>query len=337
MALAGCGGGGSSGSGGGGGGSAPTFNYPRDGELRMNHLQAKGTHNSYHDPTADAKTVPALDYTHPPLGVQLASEGVRQFELDTHFNAATGELEVYHLFSIDEGTTCRRFVDCLKAVKAWSDKNPAHHPIFIQIEPKENPTATAEAEAYFSLLESEVLQVFPRERVIAPDEIKGSAASVRDAIAASGWPTLGKARGRIAFFIDNHDTFRDFYTHGGKDVDGRLMFVDADPTDAWAGIILANDPKADADRIKAALAAGLIVRTRADGDNVEPFAGDTSVRDAALASGAQLVSTDYPVPVTGVNYVVDIPGGTPSRCSPITAPADCASTDIEDPKFIEAP
>jgi hypothetical protein len=82
------------------------------------------------------------------------------------------------------------------------------------------------------------------------------------------------------------------------------------------------------------------VRTRADGDNVEPFAGDTSKRDAALASGAQFVSTDYPVivpgvPMTGTPYVVDIPGGTPARCNPVTAPAACASTDIEDPKFMK--
>ena len=82
------------------------------------------------------------------------------------------------------------------------------------------------------------------------------------------------------------------------------------------------------------------MRTRADADNVEPFAGDTSVRDAAFASGAQFVSTDYPeavtgVPMTGPPYVVEIPGGTPSRCNPVTAPAECASTDIEDPAFIK--
>src|SRR5262249_34924044 len=151
----------------------------------------------------------------------------------------------------------------------------------------------------------EVLDVFPRKRVIAPDDVRGGAATLRDAIAQNGWPTLGGARGKIAFFIDNHDTFRSFYTHGGKDIDGRLMFIDADPTDGWAGILPANDPKADADRIKASLAAGLMVRTRADSDNVEPFAGDTSARDAALASGAHFVSTDYPAPVDGVNYVVE--------------------------------
>jgi hypothetical protein len=340
--LAGCGGGGTSGTGGHGGtgGSAPAFDYPRDGTLRMNHLQALGTHNSYHQPTPDAESVPALDYTHKPLGEQLANQGVRQIELDTHWNANKGVMEVYHLYLVDEGTTCRLFTDCLTAVKTWSDAHPAHEPIFIQIEPKDSPTDAASAETYFGNLEGEVLKVFPRERVITPDDVKGSAANVRDALATSGWPTLGAARGKVAFFIDNHDQFRGFYTHGGKDIDGRLMFIDADPTDPWAGIILANDPMADADRITAALKGNLMVRTRADSDNVQPLAGDTSMRDAALASGAHFVSTDYPeavpgVPMSGPPYVVQIPGGTPSRCNPVTAPKDCASTDIEDPKFIQ--
>jgi hypothetical protein len=338
-AALGCGGGGSSGAG-GGGGAAPTFHYPRDSALRMNHLQTKGTHNSYHSPTADVAMVMEIDYTDKPLGVQLASQGVRQIELDTHLGPDSAYLEVYHLYLIDEGTTCRKFVDCLKAVKTWSDANPAHEPLFIEIEPKDTPVTTADAEAYFALLEGEAVDVFTRARIIGPEDVRGSAANVRDALAANGWPTLGSARGKVVFHIDNHDMFRDFYTHGGKDLDGRLMFIDADPTDPWAGIILANDPKADAQRLADALKGQLMVRTRADADNVEPFAGDTSVRDAAFASGAHFISTDYPVavtgvPMTGTPYVVDIPEGKPSRCNPVTAPMECASTDIEDPAFIK--
>lgn len=96
-----------------------------------------------------------------------------------------------------------------------------------------------------------------------------------------------------------------------------------------------NDPKSGQTQIAEALAAGFIVRTRADGDNEEPFAGDTSRREAALESGAQIVSTDYPVPVQGVDYVVEIPAGTPSRCNPVTAPGGCTSHDIENPAFVE--
>jgi hypothetical protein len=316
--------------------AGPTFHYAHDGELRLNHLQVKGTHNSYHIAAKDA--IPPLAYTHAPLDVQFREQGVRQIELDTHYNYLKNIYEVYHLGLIDEGTTCRVFVDCLKVVKGWSDENPAHQPIFIQIEPKDAPTQD-EAEGLFQQLEGDVLSVFPRSRVIAPDDVRGSAASVREGLAAKGWPTLGEVRGKVLFFVDNSGSFRDYYTHGNKNVDGRLMFIDGDLDSPWAGVILANTPDTDAAKIAAALKANLIVRTRADGDNVEPFAGDTTHRDEAIASGAQLVSTDYPVavngvPMTGAPYVVEIPGGTPARCNPVTAPRDCTSQDLEDPKFI---
>lgn len=332
-----------SGAGGSGsGGALPTFDYPMDDVLRMNQLQLKGTHNSYHVPKDDAKMVAALNYTHVPLEQQFASQGVRQIELDVHRNVAKGVFEVYHLYLVDEGTSCRLFTECLGAVKKWSDAHLAHHPIFIQIEPKDSPTNAADAEEYFELLENEVLSVFPRNRVIAPDDVRNGAATLRDGIAKDGWPTLRNARSRVVFFIDNSTALRGFYTHGGKDLDGRLMFVDSNPTDPFAGILLANDPVGDAQRIADSLKAGLMIRTRADGDNIEPFAGDTSKRDAAIASGAQFVSTDYPVavpgvPMTGAPYVVEIPGGTPSRCNPVNAPMECTSLDIEDPKFFDAP
>lgn len=39
-----------------------------------------------------------------------------------------------------------------------------------------------------------------------------------------------------------------------------------------------------------------MVRTRADYDTVQSRQNDTTQRDAAFASGAQFISTDYPEP-----------------------------------------
>lgn len=313
----------------------PTFDYPLDDVLRMNHIQMKGTHNSYHiQPDIDIKE---WRYTHAPLDVQLASQGVRKVELDTHYNEELGVFEVYHIGVLDEQTTCRRFSDCLASMKAWSDAFPAHHPIFVQIEPKD-AFDEATAEAYFKRFEAEVLAVWPRDRIVTPDLVKGSHASIREALSAEGWPTLGEVRARVLFFMNEGGPFRDFYTRGGSDLDGRLMFVETDvgnpkPYDA---IAILNDPVGDAAPIAEALAASLIVRTRADGDNEEPLVEDTSNRDAAISSGAQVVSTDYPAEVPGVDYVVEIPGGAPSRCSPTTAPSECTAEAIEDPAYFNA-
>jgi len=129
--------------------------------------------------------------------------------------------------------------------------------------------------------------------------------------------------------LDNRgDAFGDAYTHGSADLTARVAFAPAAPIDPWAAIVVLDDPVPDHDAIVAALAAHLLVRTRADTDGVQARA---TRLEAALASGAQIVSTGFPAPVTGLDYSVAIPGGTPSRCNPVTAPAGCAPTDIEDP------
>src|SRR5215212_8040257 len=62
----------------------PTYDYPLDDVLRLNHIQMKGTHNSYH--IAPEGAIDDWRYTHAPLDIQLAAQGVRKVELDTHYN-----------------------------------------------------------------------------------------------------------------------------------------------------------------------------------------------------------------------------------------------------------
>lgn len=53
--------------------------------------------------------------------------------------------------------------------------------------------------------------------------------------------------------------------------------------------------------------------------------GDTRCPDT------QLISTDFPHGDRIENgYAIAIPGGTPSRCNPVTAPDRCEATGIED-------
>ena len=52
--------------------------------------------------------------------------------------------------------------------------------------------------------------------------------------------------------------------------------------------------------------------------------------DAALASGAQFVSTDYPVPGRAfTDYVAQIPDGQPARCNPINTGPRCRDDRLE--------
>lgn len=99
------------------------------------------------------------------------------------------------------------------------------------------------------------------------------------------------------------------------------MFVKVDPGHPEAAIVVSNDPTADktADWIK----KGYLVRTRADNQVKKAAANDTTHREAAFASGTHIITTDFPTPTPHpkTGYVVSLPGGTPWRENPVTAPS----------------
>jgi hypothetical protein len=298
--------------------------------IRFDHIQALGTHNSYH--IAPAVPIQAWDYTHRPLDEQLGL-GVRQFELDVVIEATGDEFAVFHVEGLDEETTCATLTACVETMSAWSEAHPHHHPVLVLIEPKDAVPAE-EADAWLVALETVIDGAWPRARLVVPDMIARDHGSLRAGLEAEGWPTIEELRGRALFVLHEGGALRDAYT--AASLEGRLLFPDAmgDVTADWSAVHTINDPVGDADAIAAAVQAGQLVRTRADADNVEPAADDTTRRDAALASGAHFVSTDFPEPAPS-GYVVAIPDGTPSRCNPLHSAAGCTSTAIEDPELLE--
>jgi hypothetical protein len=310
-----------------------------DGSIRLNQMQALGTHNSYHTyPQPPIDGIGPLQYFEDPLDVQLQSQGVRQFELDVHVNIEpAGTFSVLHIQGVDEGTTCRAFIDCLRTVKAWSDAHPGHVPIGIQLELKNadialpnlpyRPWVTSDLDT----LDATIRSVFTGQRLFTPDDLRGARATLPEAIAQNGWPAIDATRGKVMFVMDNGGTFRDWYRTGHPALEGRVIFTNADPGDADAAFIKRNDPEGSFGDIQSLIAQGYITRTRADADTAEARVNDTGPRDAALASGSTWVSSDFVVPgrAFGTPYVVQIPGGTPARCNPVNTPTWCTSAMIE--------
>ena len=340
--------------------------------VTLNELQVLGTHNSYHvKPTepmwsnllsVSPEAFLPWEYTHLPLGTQFDTQGIRQIELDVFADPDGGlyrirrglvliggdpligppELDlpgfkVLHIQDLDFETTCLSLIDCLTAVKTWSDAHPAHLPLMILIEAKDDPYGNVLARpplftpAIFDDLDAEIRSVFPPEQLITPDDVRGALPTLEEAVLTRGWPTLGWSRGKVLFTLDNGNPKRAAYLQDHPNLTGRILFTDSDPGEPEAAFVKANDPLADPTRIPDLVAAGYIVRTRADADTVEARSGDTTQRDAAIASGAQFVSSDYPVPNPdfGTGYFVAIPDGSPARCNPINAPAWCRSSALE--------
>jgi hypothetical protein len=322
-------------------------------DLRINEIQVLGTHNSYHvEPRPDILSAylgvdpEAIDlaYTHAPLTTQLEDQGIRQFELDLVGDAA-GDLfrpigtpgwKVLHIEQIDEGSTCPTLVDCLAEIEAWSADHHDHVLVTVLVEFKtpgeveggvDAPPVTPQALRAF---DAEVRSVFGPDRLVTPDDVRGDHESLEAAVLAGSWPTVDEARGRVMFVLNDH---RDEYVDGDPSLAGRVAFPNSTPGEPDAAFLLLNDPIADAAAIVAAVEAGYIVRTRADVPVATVRSGDTAQRDAAFASGAQFVSTDFPVPGLslrwGTDYVAQLPGGGPARCNPVTAPPDCDAATIE--------
>jgi hypothetical protein len=310
-----------------------------DDTLRLNHLQALGTHNSYHvQPAPD--TIPDWAYTHAPLDVQLDAQGVRKLELDLYFTG--GRYHVYHVFVFDAVSTCDLFVDCLRIIKGWSDAHPSHHPLLILLEPKQAFTEDQGAAA-LTALDAEILSVWPIDRLVTPDLIQGDAPTLSDGLTQNGWPTLGSVRGRALFVLHDEEQWRARYLGPDLSTRGRVAFPDAgaDLSSPFSAYHTINDPIDAAPLIHEAVTAGRLVRTRAD-SSPPPDPPDYTRLNAALASGAHFISTDYPAtlptldPLPTDRYEVSVVGGSPSLCNPLTAPLDGLPSDIEDPTLLPA-
>ena len=294
-----------------------------DDTLRLNQIQVLGTHNSYHvAPPAGPGLTPERDITQAPLTVQLERQSVRQIELDVH--AGAGPLQVFHLRG-DEGTTCPTLADCLREVRSWSERHRDHVPLFVLVEAKHELGAIVDPLA----VDAEIRSAFRPDQLLTPDDVQGDWPSLRQAVQDGGWPFLGSTRNKVVFVFTDNGLTRAPYTSGETSLQGRAMFVYADPSSPLAAFASVPDARVDGDRIGALVRAGLIVRTRADDGGVEARANDSSRAVAALRSGAHLVSTDYPVPAPS-GYVV-APPGHPAGCNPVTAPpgAACTPQDVE--------
>ena len=273
-----------------------------------------------------------IDYTKDSLSVQLGKYGVRGLELDVWSDPTGGRFykrhgkayvwkrtasgiealkqpgfKILHIPDFDFNTTNFTFKDALAEIKRWSDANPGHLPVFINVE---SETETAGDQVHFlrnlthaapfdssalDNLDNEVKSVFGAnlDGVITADKIRGNYATLEQAVLAGNWPTVAVARGKVVFIIDVHANVAQLYKAGHPSFKGRAMFTYAEPGTPEAAFVIMNGPYKKQDQIKEAVRKGYIVRTRSDGGTHEAREGDYHNMEEAFSSGAQIISTDY--------------------------------------------
>ncbi|HEY3836199.1 MAG TPA: phosphatidylinositol-specific phospholipase C1-like protein [Bryobacteraceae bacterium] len=318
-----------------------------------------GPHEMAYLRKTNPKAADALDYSHPPLTAQL-NAGVRQVELDIYSDSKGGlfskpgvlalmsqagipldppfdpsglmlkpGFKVLHVQDLDVRSNCQPFVACLAEIRAWSESHPKHLPIYILVENKDGrprdymvqpEPITPET---FDRLDAEIRSVFKPKEMITPDDVRGSHKTLEEAVlSGTGWPALDKSRGKVVFLLDQKRV-TPLYTEGHPSLEGRVLFTNATPGTPDAAFVETNDPLSG--KIPALIQKGYIVRTMSDPGVEGVRAGATDRRDRALASGAQMVSTDYPFDEKAASsgYSVNLPGGGIARCNPVLQPAGC--------------
>ncbi|KQO08378.1 Ca2+-dependent phosphoinositide-specific phospholipase C [Sphingomonas sp. Leaf242] len=326
--------------------------------LRLDQVQLLGSHNSYKRyPSADEEArirtlAPQywdeLDYGHPPLEAQFAI-GIRQIEIDvapdpqgglyaTPYQMAAAATrkammapgaKVLHFPQIDTESHCLVFRECLAILRRWSDRHPDHLPVTVLVNASDFPPIAgswlhdAQFEAGdLDALDTDIRTVMGEDRLIVPDSVRRDRPTLAEAVRAHAWPTLAAAKGRFVFVLDGDERHYALYRAGHPSLRGRAMFGYYDEESPEAAVFNIQDPRGEETHIARLVRAGYLVRTRADADTKEARADDPTRLTAAIASGAQFVSSDYydgvPNP-HGYAYRASLPGDVLHRCDPVAA------------------
>lgn len=302
----------------------PDFNEQLDAGLRNLEIDV------YYDPTGNRFTKPASYEV-------LKKQGMTDLEPFSTEDMDKPGFKVMHIADLDFRTHYTTLKKALQALKDWSDKNPNHIPIFIQIEAKDSglPLFPNSAEVLkfdqkaFDDLDQEVLTILGRNKIITPDDVRGKYKTLNEAVLHNNWPTVNDSKGKFLFIllpsgagISNAESP---YMAGHPSLKGRMMFIESDPGKENSAFILYDNAIVRQNEIQKLVKEGYLVRTRSDIETYEAKVNDRTREKAAFSSGAQVVSTDFfkKGNTYGTDYYVTMPGGETARCNPVNSPENC--------------
>lgn len=326
---------------------APLLQPMMDAMFQHMPAEARARFQDEHPNPLAGDLAAGLEYRFPSIETQLRS-GLRSLEFDLNVDHEGGRfleplsyrllrergednleplyvdslkapgLKTLHMADVDFRSSCPTFRLCLQQMRSWSEANPGHSPVYVLLEPKLGNLVAALPDATqvvpfdapaFAEMDASIREVLGSERVITPDQVRGTHATLEAAALAHAWPTVAQARGKFVFLMitvaGNMQAYAP-YLEGHPSLEGRMAFVSGRPGMPYTAFVMLDNALNHGQEITRLVRKGYLVRTRADIDTGEARSGDTRRRDAALASGAQIVSTDYPFApnIFGNGYVV---------------------------------
>ncbi len=274
----------------------------------------------FHDPQGGRYTQPK--------GIEMIRKGGNpNFTFDTENKLAIPGLKMFHVQDIDFQSHYLVFAEALQALRKWSNAHPDHHPIFILVNAKDafvpntiRPlpfTATA-----LDSIDLEIRTHLGLEKLIIPDQIKGSFASLEQGVLNGNWPKLDQARGKFLFVLDESEEKIRSYLTQKPGLANAVFFVNLKEGNPEAGFRIINDPIKNEAYIQELVRKGYMIRTRADSGTTEARTGDYSKFEKAKSSGAQVISTDYYLPSTlfESTFRISFEGNRFERANPVLNP-----------------
>jgi hypothetical protein len=274
----------------------------------------------FHDPQGGRYTQPK--------GIEMIRKGGKlNFTFDTENKLALPGLKLFHVQDIDFQSHYLVFAEALQALKKWSNAHPDHHPMFILVNAKDafvpntiRPlpfTATA-----LDSIDLEIRTHLGLEKLIIPDQIKGSFVSLEEGVLNGNWPTLDQARGKFLFVLDESEEKIRSYLTQKPGLTNAVFFVNLKEGNPEAGFRIINDPVKNELYIQELVRKGYMIRTRADSGTVQARTEDYTQFEKAKSSGAQVISTDYYLPskLFKSTYKVSFEGNKFERANPVLNP-----------------
>lgn len=234
--------------------------------------------------------------------------------------------KIFHIQEIDFRSHYLTLKSCLQDLRKWSEEHPDHIPVFITMNAKDDEIKkegftipekfTAEV---LDELDQVIRDELGAENLLIPDQVRGSYGTLEEAVLKQNWPTVQEAQGKFIFILDETDEKRNAFIQGHPSLKGRVLFANAEPGTPEAAIVIMNDPIKNQAKIQELVKKGYIVRTRADADTKQARQNDKSQFEAACASGAQIITTDYYQKSTHFvsDYQVSFDGNQYFRLNPL--------------------